>query len=129
MMLNPLLRRDLLITCGEELEIHFYKQLAKGMTAFRKNAGVTTDKLPTAAQVEAIEKEEETLPPGRQMYDLPPVYSVPNYRRAAMTALGYFLPPEHGGGGLWTSPFPSTTSAYTQPTQGTIKPTGDDPSP
>jgi hypothetical protein len=97
MILNPFLRRDLIITCNSEVQIHFYKTLAKGLTTFRKNVGVTTDKLPTAAQMEEIEKEEETLPPGQQMYDLPPVYSAPDYRPAALAALG-FLSRSTGGG-------------------------------
>jgi hypothetical protein len=63
MLLNSLLRGDLMNACGVELEIHYYNNWSEGITDFRKNVGVTTDKLPTPAQIEEIKKEEETLPP------------------------------------------------------------------
>ena len=65
MLLNSLLRRDLMITCGIELQVHYYNNWSEGMTEFRKNVGVTTDKLPTPSDIEEIKEEEETLPPTR----------------------------------------------------------------
>jgi hypothetical protein len=37
MLLNSLLRRDLMVTCGMELEIHYYSNWSEGITEFRKN--------------------------------------------------------------------------------------------
>lgn len=63
MLLNSLLRRDLMVTCGAELEIHYYHDWSKGMTDFRKSVGVPIAKLPTPERLGEIEKEEERLPP------------------------------------------------------------------
>lgn len=62
-LLNPLLHRDLMHTCGVALELHCYSDLGKGVTEFRKNVGVTADKLPTEEVLTEIKQELDNLPP------------------------------------------------------------------
>jgi hypothetical protein len=105
MIMNSLLRRDLMITCGMELEIHFYNNW-EGLTEFRKNVGVTTDKLPTPDQIEEIKKEEETLSPPLAPLDWlvsnSPLVSPLHRRRRQFSDRfwSYYLEPGQGGGGF-----------------------------
>jgi hypothetical protein len=62
-MLNSLLYRDLTDACGVGLDIHCHTDLLEGITEFRKNVGVTADKLPTEKEATEIKKELEALPP------------------------------------------------------------------
>jgi hypothetical protein len=111
MLLNSLLRGDLMNACGVELEIHYYNNWSEGITDFRKNVGVTTDKLPTPAQIEEIKKEEETLPPRPLDWmftgtDAALAAHRQMQRRRqrvffdAQGGLNYFLEPGQGGGGF-----------------------------
>jgi len=62
-LLNSLLNRDLMLTCGAGMEFHCYSNFEEGITDFRKNVGVTADKLPTEQVSTEIKKQLDDLPP------------------------------------------------------------------
>jgi hypothetical protein len=61
MLLNSLLRRDLMTACGAELEISYFDNWSEGMTDFRKNVGVAPGELPSQERIEEIKKDEEAV--------------------------------------------------------------------
>jgi PIN domain len=118
-LLNSLLRRDLTVICGVELEVHCHTDLERGITHFRKDVGVPADKLPTEQQSMQIQKEIEALPPfaGTGLFSA----SISDVVRA-----GQLGPTGSYAGAIKpTGPVgPTGYYAYTEPTQGAIKPTG-----
>jgi hypothetical protein len=58
MLLNSLLRQDLMNACGAELDINYFDNWSEGMTHFRKNVGVAENTLPPTKQIEEIKKDE-----------------------------------------------------------------------
>jgi PIN domain len=63
LLLNSLLRRDLIEACGTELEINCFGDLLEGIEHFGRHAGVKAEKLPTEEEAAVIRKEIEALPP------------------------------------------------------------------
>jgi hypothetical protein len=111
MLLNSLLRRDLNIACGVELAVHYFDNWSQGMTDFRKNVGVTPDKLPTPTQIEDIKKEEETLPlprPSDWIFTAREAASASRRRMETRKLLNqglmYYLDAGQGGGGFIGNP-------------------------
>jgi hypothetical protein len=62
-LLNPLLRRDLIEACGPKIEIHCFTDLLRGLTDFGTNAGVKAEKLPTEKEAAEITTEIDSLLP------------------------------------------------------------------
>jgi hypothetical protein len=96
--------------------VFLFENVSDGIKHFADITGVNADRLPSREEIEEMKKEEETLPPARQMY------WVPDHRRAAVTALGfgYLLPPEQGGGGF----IGTSGGIYTQSGAGSTEPAG-----
>jgi hypothetical protein len=84
---------DELVKVSASAEVFLFDNVVDGIKHFADTMGVKADKLPSPKENENIKKEreilkeEESLPPGQQMYWMPN-YRVGDYRRAAMTALG-----------------------------------------
>jgi hypothetical protein len=57
-LLNPLLWRDLIKVHGEQLEVHCFQDLTKGLDEFAKSVGVASN-LPSKDEVEQIKKDFE----------------------------------------------------------------------
>jgi hypothetical protein len=134
-LLNSLLHRDLIVTCGVGLEFHCCTDLLEGITEFRKSVGVTADKLPTEQEATEIKKEIEGLPPPAPEWMSTSTdagwwaahRAIQQQRHEAFlkaASLYYFSEPGSLTPGP-SYPSPSTTSTLVQPTQGTIKTTGD----
>jgi hypothetical protein len=107
-LLNPLLRRDLVTVCGDPVEIYCFDDLIDGLQHFASNAGVTAQKLPTEEEAARIKRELERLPPIGWMTQgddgtLAAIRSArarANFVTAFSGASGVLLPLEQGGGGF-----------------------------
>jgi hypothetical protein len=88
--LNQFLYEELL-KVSPSAEAFLFENIPSAIAHFAEIMGVKADGLPTPEQMDEIKREEETLPPGRQLY------WGPDYRLASLAALG-FLPRSTGGG-------------------------------
>jgi hypothetical protein len=93
-----------------EAEAYFFHDVADGIKHFADVTGVKADKLPKPEEMEEIKEEERDLPSLKWLTGGTGVLP-----RVAQPALGYFLPPQQGGGGF------IGTSASTSPAAGTTK--------
>jgi hypothetical protein len=61
-LLNPFLRRELVETCGESVEIRCFDDLLNGIKDFGEDEGVKAQKLPTKEEATKIRQEIDSLP-------------------------------------------------------------------
>jgi hypothetical protein len=95
LLLNAYLHRDLVKTCGENVEVRCFDDLADAVKDFGTHSGLKTEALPTDAELNDLKKELQELPPLPEVQDAAWMIAAkiyPEYRRGFRAPFAASIP-------------------------------------